>query len=90
MLIEHMPQKRLIEDFNDAPWRVFSTIRSVMMNCYGMTRSITRCKCPFHDDKINTLFVYYFPKLHDLSLLRLWRAWLRDKAIRREFLASGK
>jgi hypothetical protein len=26
------PQKRLIEDFNDAPWRIFSTIRSVMMN----------------------------------------------------------
>ena len=31
-LIERMPQKKLIEDFNDAPWRVFSAIRSVMMN----------------------------------------------------------
>jgi hypothetical protein len=31
-LVERMPQKRLIEDFNDAPRRVFSTIRSIMMN----------------------------------------------------------
>jgi CHC2 zinc finger len=23
--------------------------------------TVIRCKCPFHDDKINTLFVYSFP-----------------------------
>ena len=43
-----------------------------------MTRSITRCKCPFHDDEINTLFVYSFPT----GTTRLWRAWLRGKGIR--------
>ena len=60
------------------------------INWRSVWSTVVRCKCPFHDDKNQHAIRLFFPELHDLSLLRLWRAWRGDKAIRREFLASSK